>query len=123
MLSFTDDISRKSVGYLLKTKNQTLKVFLSNLRHLLKTRHVSKLRDLEPIVEESSVTLFMIFWPKVALLMRPLPFSPQQNRMAEILNCTVTEKDRCVLQGAGLGRCYWGEAVKGSIPEEVWCCS
>ena len=44
-----------------------------------------------------------------------VPFTPQQNGLAERLNRTLIEKARAMLQAAELAEKYWGEAVMTAI--------
>ena len=37
--------------------------------------------------------------------------TPQQNGVAERMNCTIVEKIRCMLRMANLPKSFWGEAV------------
>jgi transposase InsO family protein len=39
------------------------------------------------------------------------PYTPQQNGVAERMNRTLMEKSRCMLNGVGLGKELWAEAV------------
>lgn len=40
-----------------------------------------------------------------------VPYTPQQNGVAERMNRTTTEQARTLIIGADLDRSYWGEAV------------
>ena len=63
------------------------------------------------------------------------PYTPAQNGIAERANHTLTEAARCMLQDAGLGNDYWGDAIlaatdiinrmpsrvhAGKSPYEIW---
>ena len=37
--------------------------------------------------------------------------TPQQNRVAERLNCTLLEKRQCLLSNSGLTKTFWAEAL------------
>ena len=39
-----------------------------------------------------------------------VPYNPEQNRMAERMNRTLTEMVRCMLQDSGMDKNYWAEA-------------
>jgi hypothetical protein len=41
-----------------------------------------------------------------------IPHNPEQNGMAERANRTLVEMTRCMLQDSGMGKQYWGEAIK-----------
>jgi transposase InsO family protein len=40
-----------------------------------------------------------------------VPYTPQQNSVAERMNRTLTEKTRAMVHNAGLNKRFWGEAV------------
>jgi transposase InsO family protein len=40
-----------------------------------------------------------------------VPYTPQQNSVAERMNRTLTEKARAIVHSAGLNKRFWGEAV------------
>ena len=64
-----------------------------------------------------------------------MPYTPQQNGLAERMNRTLLERVRCMMLEAGLPKKFWGEAVNTAAylvnrcpstaldfktPEEVW---
>lgn len=64
-----------------------------------------------------------------------VPYSPQQNGIAERTNRTLTKKVRCMLSKSRLDKRFWTEAmntaiylknrsptdaVKDAVPEEIW---
>ncbi|PKI37326.1 hypothetical protein CRG98_042283, partial [Punica granatum] len=61
--------------------------------------------------------------------------TPQQNELAERMNCTIVERVRCMLSQAKLSKSFWGEvmrsaidlinltpsvALDGDVPQQVW---
>ena len=63
-------------------------------------------------------------------------YTPQENGVAEQMNCTLVESARAMLHDAGLPNSYWADAVEyaahicnsvptralsGSTPYEAWC--
>lgn len=40
-----------------------------------------------------------------------VPYTPQQNSVAERMNRTLTEKARSMINSANLQKCFWGEAI------------
>lgn len=136
VLTFTDDFSRKSFVFLLRSKAEVVDKFkefkqyveneVSDTIEVLRTDNgkeyvCSKLEELlkrNGIRHELSVT-----------------YTPEQNGVAERVNRTLVEKARCMLQDAGLSKKYWGEAIStaaylknrsltkvvyGRTPEEAW---
>jgi transposase InsO family protein len=136
LLTFTDDFSRKSFGYLLKNENQTFKMFLE-FKALVENQTGLKIKSLgSDNGGEFCNKTFDDFLAKNGIIHETtVPYSPQQNGVAERLNRTAIEKARPVLQGTGSGQRYWGEATvtaiylknssptvaeKDATPEEIW---
>lgn len=72
---------------------------------------------------------------KGILRQKTCPYTPQQNGVAERLNCTILEKVRSLLSETGLSESFWAEASSNvvyminitpsiplelKVPEEVW---
>ena len=66
---------------------------------------------------------------------RTVPYTPEQNGVAERVNRTIFDKVRCMLNDSGLDNAYWAEAantviylknrfttaaMEGATPEELW---
>ena len=64
-----------------------------------------------------------------------VPYTPQQNGVAERKNCTLKEMANCMLQSKGLGLSFWAEdincenyiinrtptkALNNTTPKEAW---
>lgn len=136
LLTFTDDFSRKTFGYLLKTKDQVFEKFIE-FKILVENQTNLKIKKVRSDNgKEYMSKKFEFFFRKNGILHeKTIPYSPQQNGVAERLNRTIIEKTRTMLQDSGLERRYWGEAVMtaiylknrsptsaipGAIPEEIW---
>ena len=79
---------------------------------------------------------FITFCTKQGIQMQHIvPYTPQQNDVAERKNRTLKEKANCMLQSKGLSLCFWVEiincanyivnctptkALKNTTPKEVW---
>ena len=40
-----------------------------------------------------------------------IPYTPQQNGVAERMNMTIISKARCMLSNARMNKCFWAEAA------------
>lgn len=136
LLTFIDDYTRMTFGYFIKTKDQVLPVFkeFKNLMENQTDLKIKKLRSdngCEYINKQ-----FQAFLKEHGIEHQTtVPYSPQQNGVAERANRTIMEAARCMLQDSGLEKRYWAEAVntaifiknkapskavRDSTPEEKW---
>lgn len=139
LVTFTDDYTRKTYGYLMKEKSEVINHFITFKSHVEKqlglrikalrtdnggeyfSNKFSEYLKREGIVHQSTV-----------------PYCPQQNGVSERLNRTLMDKVRCMLAESKLCNRYWGEAVmtaiylknrsptvalEGRMPEQVWSSS
>lgn len=136
MVTFIDDHSRKVFGYLIKEKSEVMSKFIDFKVMVEKqTGKVVKCLRSDNGGEYVSSRFDTYLRKEGILHQTSVPYCPQQNGVSERLNRTLIEKARCLLQGSGLGKEYWGEAVStaiylynrspssalcGQIPEEVW---
>lgn len=136
LLTFTDDFSRKSFSYLLKSKAETMSAFIE-FKRLVENQTDLKIKRLRTDNgREYCNKAFNRFLRRHGIVHETtVPYNPEQNGVAERLNRTVIEKARSLLEDSGLGRRYWGEAVttaiylknrsptvavSGATPEEIW---
>lgn len=136
LLTFTDDYSRKSFGYLLKSKYQVFHTF-TQFKSLVENQLDLKIKKLRTDNgKEYCNKIFEEFLIEHGIIHETtVPYTPQQNGVSERLNRTLVEKTRSMLQDSGLGIRYWGEAVSTAIylknrsptvavvdatPEEIW---
>lgn len=136
LVTFTDDFTRKSFGYLMKNKNQVFDCFII-FKALVEKQLNLPIKCLRSDNGGEYCNLkFSQFLQREGIIHQTtVPYSPAQNGISERLNRTLFEKVRCMLQHSGLGKRFWGEAVmtalylknrsptsalSGQIPEEVW---
>jgi transposase InsO family protein len=104
LLTLTDDFPRKSFGYLSKNKNQTFTMFLefTALAENQTGLKITKLRT-DNGGEFCNKTSDDFLAKNGIIHETTVPYSPQQNGMANKLNHTVTEKARCRFRATLLG--------------------
>lgn len=136
LVTFTDDFSRKTFGYLMTQKNEVMECFI-NFKNLVEkqTGFVVKCLRSDNGTEYINKNFEKYLSQHGIIHQTTIPYSPQQNGVSERLNRTIIEKARCMLSEAGLEKRYWGEAVmtgiylknrsptaalSGTIPEQVW---
>ena len=111
-LSFTDDFSRISWIYFLKTKNQVFENFKEWKLMIEKQtdKKVKYLRTNNGL--EFCGEVFNSFCRESGITRhKTVTYTPQQNGVAERLNRTIMEMVRCLLSYAILEETFWAEAA------------
>jgi transposase InsO family protein len=136
LLTFIDDHTRMTFGYFIKSKDEVLSVF-KTFKNLVENQTNLKVKILRSDNGREYVNKqFQIFLQEHGIQHQTtVPYSPQQNGVAERANRTIMEAGRCMLQDAGMDRRFWAEAlntaihiknkspskaVRGTTPEEKW---
>lgn len=123
MLTFTDDFSRYTTAYFIKSKSEVLSKFIEYVNSVEKhTGH--QIMKLNILAEEDVKVLrsdnggeytsdkFTKFCADKGILHEfTVPYCPQQNGVAERLNRTIMEGARSMLYQAKLPLDFWAEAV------------
>lgn len=133
---FIDDYSRKKFVYCIKHKSEVCDIFKGFKAHVEKQtgRKIKVIRTdngREYVNRE-----FCNFLREEGIVhQRTVPYSPQQNGLAERANRTIVERARCLLTDSGLSKDFWAEAtvtatyllnrnpasaLNGKTPEEYW---
>lgn len=134
--TFIDDFSRKVFVYFLKNKElaemvfQHFKAFVEN-----QTGKLIKILRSDNGGEYISQSYENTLKKAGIHHQKSIPYSPQQNGVAERMNRTLQERARCMVFDAGLTKSYWAEAVAtaayiinrsptsalvDATPEEIW---
>ena len=111
-LSFTDDFSRISWIYFLKTKNQVFENF-KEWKLMIEKQTDKKVKYLRTDNGlEFCGELFNNFCRQSGITRhKTVTYTPQQNRVAERLNKTIMERVRCLLSDVILKEKFWAEAA------------
>lgn len=136
ILTFIDDFSRKIHVFFIASKDQVYSTFKDYQRtveneidctiKVLRTdngrEYVNK--EFEQYLKSKGIRHQLT-----------VPYTPEQNGVAERTNRTIVEKVRCMIQDANCDQKFWAEAVntavylknrsphkatKGTTPEEIW---
>ena len=136
LLMFTDDFTRKTFCYFLKTKNEVFR-FFKDFKALVEKQTGLKIKRLRSDngTEYCNGT-FKAYLKNAGIIHETtVPYAPEQNGVSERANRTVIEKARTMLIDSGLSKKYWAEAVSASVylknrspsaaikdatPEELW---
>ena len=117
MITFIDDFSRKVWTYFQKHKNDAFLTFM-NWKTLVENqtgRKIKKLRTDNGL--EFCNSEFDTFYANHGIARHLTVLGhPQQNGVAERMNCTLLERVRCMLSNAGLWhkREFWAEAASSA---------
>lgn len=135
-ITFTDDYSRHSTVYMMKTKDEALSKFQHYQRMCEKLHN----RSIKILRSDNGGEYINSQFNKYLLdhgIQRQLtvPESPQQNGVAERKNQTIMNTARCLMIESGIDQDLWAEAVStatylrnrcpsiaidGSTPQEMW---
>ena len=135
-LTFTDDYSRKSFVYFLKTKDEALQKF-EDFKVLVENQTSRSIKILRSDNGGEYISnKFHSFLKRHGIQHQlTVPRTPEQNGVSERLNKTLVEKARTMLIDAELSKDLWAEAVntanylknrsptkavRNMTPEEAW---
>ena len=135
-LTFIDDFTRKTFICFLKSKDSVCEAF-KIFRMRVENETNEKIKCLRTDNGSEYVNDAMLNELKKWGIRHEttIPYSPEQNGLAERANRTIVEKARCMLQGANLPKGLWVEACRASVylknrsptkalinalPEEKW---
>jgi hypothetical protein len=111
-VSFIDDFSRYTWIYFLRKKYEVFDKF-KEFKALVENQIENKIKVLRTDNGgEFCGNEFEEFYKKCGTTRKKTtPYTPQQNGVAEMMNMTLLEKARSMLNGAELGQEFWVEAV------------
>lgn len=111
-VTFIDEFTHYTVAYLLSQKSEVFKMFQdfvtkSEAHFNLKLAHLYCDNGREYLSNE-----FKSFCTERGIQYHlTVPYTPQQNSVAERMNKSLTEKARAMIHGVELGKELWGEAI------------
>lgn len=112
-VTFIDDFSNFTVVYLIKNKSEVfgkLCNYISMVHSMFGSR-VSRLRC-DNGGEYVSQEIVNYCGTKGIILDYTVPYTPEQNGKAERMNRTLVEKGRAMMDGCGISKDFWGEAIR-----------
>jgi transposase InsO family protein len=135
-LTFIDDFSRRTWVYFLKLKSEVFDKFLA-YKALVEKKSGHQIQRLRTDNGGEYVNNnFTNYCTTQGIQMQHIvPYTPQQNGVAERKNRTLKEMANCMIQSKGLSLKYWAEAIncenyivnrtptkalKNITPEEAW---
>jgi transposase InsO family protein len=116
LMSFTDDFSRYSTVFFLKTKSEAFQTFLNFDTAIYNkfARHVSILRSDNGLeFKNASFSDYCKFYGIEHQF--TTPYSPNQNGVSERLNLTIMNPVRAMFISSGLNKNLWEEAVANVV--------
>lgn len=134
-ITFIDDFSRKIFIYFMKRKSEAFDMFktFKSLVENQTDRKIKKLRT-DNGTEYMNDSFEHYLKCNGIIHQTTVPYTPQQNGVAERTNRTLVEKARCLMHEAGCNERMWAESVNTSAylknrsphkavcgtPEEIW---
>ena len=116
-ISFTDDATRYTVCFLLRTKDQVLGAYKSFEAWALNQQHCNGIKVLRSDYGGEYLSgTFDMHLAAAGTARKLTPHdTPQLNGIAECLNCTLLERVRAFTHESGLPKTLWGEALRHAI--------
>jgi hypothetical protein len=112
LLTFTDDYTRKTWGYLMKHKSEVSSLFINFKTMVEKQSDLSiKILRSDNGLEFTNSRLGTYLKDNGIIHQTTVPYNAEQNGTAERGFLTIFNKTRAMLQESGLCNRYWGEAV------------
>lgn len=135
-VTFIDDYTRKVFVYPMKKKSEVFKKFV-DFKNFAERQSECKLKILRSDNGTEYINKnFELLCSKIGILhQKSVPYTPQQNGLAERMNRTLLDRVRCMLIDSGLSRGFWAEALctaariinsvpckgtKDKSPDELW---
>jgi hypothetical protein len=133
VLTFIDDFTKKVFVYFLKNKSDVFDHFVEFKAYIEKQTD-EKIKMVRTDNGKEYVNQDFIKFCKKHGIVHELtvPYTPQQNGVAERMNRTLVEKAKCLLFDAGLPKYCWAEAIhmsahlinripsKGKVPDALF---
>lgn len=135
LLTFVDDCSRKVFVFPMKAKSQVFDLFAS-FKQFVETQQGRRIKVFRSDNgTEYCNRNFAEFTKKHGIHhQKTVPYTPEQNGVAERMNRSLIEKVRCMLLDASLSKVFWAEAASTAAyllnripcrgndvtPEEIW---
>lgn len=115
-LLFTDDFSRMSWVYFLKSKSEAFENF-RKFKAMVEKQSEASVKVLRTDRGGEFLSNEFNHFCEENGIRRELtaPYTPEQNGVAERKNRTVVEMARSLLKGKGMPNCYWAEAVATAV--------
>lgn len=115
-LTFTDDYTRRTFVYFLKSKNEVFENF-KTFKALVENQTGKKIKRLRSDNGREYINNQLQAYLRQHGIVHEttVPYSPAQNGVSERANRTIIEKVRCMLQDAGLDDRFWAEAVHTAV--------
>jgi transposase InsO family protein len=112
MLTIIDDYSRKVWPYFLKHKYQAFSTF-KEWKIMIERQTKKKVKILRTDNGMEFCSKQFENYCKSEGIVRhyAVPYTPQQNGVAERMNRRIISRAHCMLSNAGLHRCFWAEAA------------
>ncbi|MCO5615015.1 hypothetical protein L7F22_069303 [Adiantum nelumboides] len=111
-VSFTDDYSRYTWVYFMKSKAEVFQIF-KHFHMMVKTMtgrriKILRLKNRGEFLSKEFSQYLLQHGIKRQLT---CSYTPQQNGVAEMKNRTLFDTAKCMLKDKGLSNCYWAEAI------------
>lgn len=134
-VTFIDDFSRKVFVYGIEKKSMVVDIFKDfKMKAELQTGKKIQILRSDNGTEYCNRTMAEFLRSTGILHQTTVPYTPQQNGIAERMNRTLVEKARCMLFDARMSTKFWAEAIMtaafvinripnrtcNKTPEEIW---